>query len=86
MTQKNWIIEGKNWIKGGGGGGQKWLKKIGYHLCMIPNDVPWISILIPFNLSWATNNSNIFIQWEERTFYGFDVIYKMPSNQKILPI
>ena len=35
MIPKNRIIEGKNWIKGGRGG-QKWLKKIGHHLCMIP--------------------------------------------------
>ena len=36
MTQKNRIIEGKNRIKGRRGG-QKLLKKIGHHLCMIPN-------------------------------------------------
>ena len=37
-VEKNWNIEGKNRIKGGEGG-QKWLKKIGHHLWMIPNHI-----------------------------------------------
>ena len=32
MTPKNRIIEGKNRIKGGRGGGSKMTKKIGHHL------------------------------------------------------
>ena len=35
MTPKNRIKEGKNRIKGWRGG-QKWLKKIGHHLCTLP--------------------------------------------------
>ena len=47
MTPKNWIIGGKNRIKGEEG--SKMTEKIGHHLCMIPNcnwefgvDCSWI--------------------------------------------
>ena len=70
MTQKNRIKEGKNRIKGGGG--QKWLKKIGHHLCTIPKDNNEYRLC--YFLLYSCSTLNYVLTYEEGFNWSREVV------------